>query len=133
MFKVEYEYYRDEYFGKSISEEEFPRYMKLANKYISPLTYQRVDTLLDDPDISEDTKNKVRDAYCAIGDLICVSTSDDGVTTHGEVKSESIGPWSRSYTTNSDSSETTFESKVYSKLNFLLAGTGLLYAGEVCL
>lgn len=126
MVEVTYSYYKDEYFGDMIQESEFKKLIKRAEPYVSARTFGKADEVTDTSDTS--LVIKVKDALCAVAEIIKAHTSDDGVE-HGEVVSESVGgSWSRSFANSTDKSG--MIDIITNKLYILLSNTGLLYGGD---
>ena len=125
MVKVEYSYYKDEYLGDLIQENEFNKLIKRAEPYVSTRTFGKASQVTEDMD--ETLVNKVKDALCAVAEIIKAYTGDDG-TEHGRVSSESVGgSWSRSFAIEKDSND--LINIIGDKLCLYLYDTGLLYAG----
>lgn len=124
MVDIAYEYYKDNFRGILVSEDEFSKLLETAKIYVSNRTFGNVDYIDDTSQYAD----RVKFTLCSVMDLVKAHTGDDGVE-HGAVTSESIGgSWSRSFKV-SDKRGTTLEDIVYDKICTLLGGTGLLYGG----
>lgn len=125
MVKVDYVYYKDEFSGDLISENEFDSLIKKAEPYVSMMTFGNADGVDDSSEYSSNVMN----ALCSVAETIKSYTDDSGVE-HGAISSESVGGvWSRSYSVDKDSSSKSMESAIKFKLYMYLSNTGLLYAG----
>lgn len=125
MISVDYDFYKNNYYGDVLSESEFSKFIKRSEPYVSQITFRRADSI-DEDDVNAD---KIKYSLCAVAELVKSYTNEDG-SVHGAIASESVGgSWSISYNNNSDNSNNSLESAIYSKLQLYLAGTGLLYAG----
>lgn len=126
MVNVTYSYYKDEYFGDLIQEEEFKKLIKRAKPYLSVRTFGRVDNIDESSD--ENIVNKIKDTYCSVAEILKAHTGDDGIE-FGVVTSESVGgSWSRSFSV--DEKAKNIASIINDKICLHLANTGLLYAGD---
>ena len=122
MVEITYSYYTDEYVGNSVTEEEFPKLLKLAKIHISNRTFGNSDK------VEEDNPNadRVKYAVCSVIDTLKAHTDGSGIQ-HGVLTSESVGNWSRSYKVTDKGA--TLEDIVNDKIYTLLSGTDLLYGG----
>lgn len=110
-----YEYYRTQYKGNSIKDEEtFDSVVVEADAYVDRITMGKIREETDD----------VRNAVCAVAEVIEKQTHDESPT----VSSESVGNHSKSYTVNTKS-EAEREVEKYRKASLYLFRTGLLYRG----
>lgn len=140
---ADYEFYAEQFYGAVISEADFPRLSFMASEFIDYYTKGKAETVTD-----ENTLLAIKKACCAVAEQMQVddqnkaiaakaaqlAISDDG---GGEVKSETVGSWSRSYATASDYVKTgqaavavIDESTAYARIaQRYLTNTGLLYRG----
>ena len=109
----DYEFYANEY-GGALSEEGFNKEALRASAYIDTLTMYRIDT-----QALEKYGNQIKLATCAVIDVY--SSERDG----GEIASESVGSWSRSYSTSGKDTQ----ARLYEAAETYLIMTGLLYRG----
>ena len=138
---ADYEFYTNSYYGVAISSEDFPRLSSRASDFIDYYTKGKAAKVDD-----ESTLTALAKACCAIAEAMQIdeqnralaskaaaaALSEDG----GEVKSESVGSHSVSYTTAADyiksgsSSSPLDERKTYADVAAVyLTNTGLLYRG----
>lgn len=137
MVYADFEYYTNVYFGTSIEEADFPRLALRASSYIDWATMGRASkhaqldavklaccALAEDYQIIEAAK------ALANKNLSAAMSSEAG----GEIQSETVGGWSRSFRSGGDSAAAAVKASASSK-EFLaetakqyLAGTGLLRA-----
>ena len=114
MIYADYDYYLDEYFGNSISGDDFARLSRQASAYIDTITYSNAEKATDSKVIA-----KLSDACCAIAEIMY--KQEQG----GEIASESNDGASVTYVNSS----TTPERRLYNIAVMHLSSTGLLYAG----
>lgn len=112
MCYADYDYYINDYCGKTIAEADFTRLSRQASAYLDMLT---LDKITDDWTTDEHVKN----ACCAVADVY--AKRDAG----GEVASESNHSVSRTYVTSSKSTD----KQLYDAAVLYLANTRLLYRG----
>lgn len=124
MVEITYSYYKDEFKGSLVNENEFSRLLETAKIYVSNRTFGSSDSV----DETHPYASRIKFTLCSVIELIKVHTSDDG-TEHGAVTSESVGgSWSRSFKVDSKRGNT-LDDIVYDKIYSLLSNTGLLYGG----
>lgn len=109
----DYDYYVKEYNG-TMPEEDFNREVLKASAYVDQITMKRIT-----PDVLKKYGEEIKLATCAACD--CLYSFESG----GEVTSESVGSWSRSY----GSSGRTHQQKLQDSVETYLIMTGLLYRG----
>lgn len=125
MVEVTYLYYKDEFKGNLVEENEFSRLLETAKIYVLNRTFGNADFITEDNIYA----SRIKFTLCSVIDLIKAHTSDDG-TEHGAVTSESVGgSWSRSFKV-ADKGNSSLEDIIYDKIYSLLYGTGLMYGGE---
>ncbi|MCQ5130300.1 hypothetical protein NE562_11560 [Butyricicoccus faecihominis] len=112
MAYADYSYYKTTYGGTMIAESAFARLSCLASAYIDSLTFGNA---------AKDTEHaeQIKTACCALAEEY--QRQDSG----GEVASETVGKWSKTYLSSGQS----FEQRLYRVAAFVLAPTGLLYGG----
>lgn len=115
MRYCDYDYYVNEYQG-TMSEEDFNREVLKASAYINQITLGRINEIT-----LAKYSEEIKLATCAACDCIYVDS------TGGEVTSESVGSWSRSY----GGSGKTSQQKLYDSAETYLLMTGLLYRGAM--
>lgn len=110
-----FEYYRDSFGGTIIKDAEtFASVSTEANAYIDLITRGKVEEVTD----------AVKNATCAVAEVICKQAQDEEAT----VASESVGNHSKSYTV-SKKSDAEREREKFRKAALYLSMTGLLYRG----
>lgn len=116
MIYADYDYYLDEYFGNSISGDDFARLSRQASAYIDTITYGNAEKATDSKVIA-----KLSDACCAVAEVM--QKQEQG----GEVASESNDGTSVTYVTSGK----TAQNRMYDAAVMHLSNTGLLYAGAM--
>lgn len=138
MVYADYDFYTNEYFGRAISEADFPRFALRGSQYIDYITQGRAEAKAD--------LEAVKMCCCELAEQYQtidtakelaqknLSAGSDGL----EVQSETVGSWSRSYRSGGESAQSAAqvaaESKaaLYSIAQRHLSKTGLLYRGGGC-
>lgn len=124
MKAVDFNYYREKYYGDSIPQEEFKKYEKKARTNVSGLTFGKIDVM----DVDED--EKVKDCICAVADIIY--KNDAIPSAKYGISSESTDGHSVSYGKAKTKEE--LNDEILSTVQLYLADTGLLYGGvDICL
>lgn len=126
MVYADYDYYVDNYMGKSISEEDFPSLSVKASAYVDWVTMQRAKTA------TGDASEAIKSAVCALceiiqdGEKLNVISSD----TERPLSSETVGGWSRSFGSKSVSANDLqlIENRKREAVMMYLAPYGLLQA-----
>lgn len=97
MVYADYEFYTNEYFGNSINEDDFPRLSARASDYVYAYTQGISDT------VTGKDMEMVKKATCAVAEVLQDEANMTKTAYSGEAKvsSESVGSWSRSYSTAS--------------------------------
>lgn len=140
MSYADYEFYIGEYFGKAIGEADFPRLSLRASSFLDYYTQGRAT---DHPDMPE-----LKMACCALAEqyqlidaaqeLANKSIAAGAASDSGEVQSETVGSWSKSYRSGGDSAYSALSATANAQVSLsaiarqYLAGTGLLYRGGRC-
>ncbi len=112
---VDYEYYKESFYGSKIPENAFPRYEMRAEAFLHRITFGRVERL---PEIPDEVKN----AICAMAEC---SFREDKKTPG--VKSENIDGYSVSF---GNSTEVSRNTELYGIAKTYLSTTGLLFRGR---
>lgn len=140
MAYADYYFYSNEYFGMVIDVVDFDR---LANRASSYLDYYTQGRAAKHPDLIE-----LKMACCALAEQykiieqaqalanknLSAAMESDG----GEVQSETVGSWSKSYRSGGDSAgaaaavAANAQDSLSAVARQYLAGTGLLYRGRRC-
>lgn len=126
MVYADYDYYVDNYMGKSISEEDFTSLSIKASAYVDWVTMQRAKTA------TGDALEAIKSAVCALceiiqdGEKLNVISSD----TERPLSSETVGGWSRSFGSKSVSANDLqlIENRKRETVMMYLAPYGLLQA-----
>jgi hypothetical protein len=105
---ADYAYYTGVYKGSAIAESEFDRLILRASSYIDRLTSGRA--------ASYSPADPVKMAACAVAEAWQVNESG------GDLQSQSVGSWSRSYATKVKSADM----RLYDAAAMYLDGTGLI-------
>lgn len=131
MVYADYSYYTDTFLGNAIAEADFPRLAKRASDRIDILTRSRaVDCYAKYP-------APVRDAVCAIAEILQQGERGNALTGEAVVRSETTGKHSVTYAAVQDASTETGQAALNARINAAawqyLAHTGILYRGvETC-
>lgn len=138
MVYADFEFYTNEYFGQSITEDDFPRLSLRGSQYIDYITQGRAANRSD--------LDAIRMCCCALAEkyqsieaaeslsLGSLTANKDGA----EVQSESVGSWSKSYRSGGDSALSaanvaeSSKQGLYMTAQQYLSATGLLYRGGRC-
>lgn len=121
---VDYEYYKSDFEGDAIPEESFGRIAKKSSVFVREITRNRVDV--------ENIINDVKDAVCAVCEVMYNDEKILARINGREVKSENTDGYSVTYTSETQDGQTreqTLRKKMYSAARGYLIHTGLLYRG----
>lgn len=119
MIYATYEYYTDAYFGKALTEKEFPKYAKRASAEIDHVTFGRISKMTND-----EIPDAVRDAMCDVAEKLHWYDSTAG---GGSIASENTDGYSVSYR---DMGSSTFQNReIRAAIRTYLANTGLMFRG----
>lgn len=139
MIYADFEFYQASYFGKLIQEEDFPRLSLQASQYIDYITRGKAAAKAE--------LEAVKMCCCALAEKyqaietaerLAVNSLAAGAADGGEVSSESVGSWSRSYRSSGYSAQSAIQTAREGRSVLLetarqhLANTGLLYRGGGC-
>lgn len=133
MVYADYDFYTNEYFGRAISEADFPRLALRGSQYIDYITQGRAEAKAD----LEAVKMcccELAEQYQAIDaakQAQVESLSDEYV----ELQSETTGTWSRSYGNTADMAakiSADAKASLHEVAQQHLSRTGLLYRGGGC-
>ena len=111
MAYADYTFYTGTYKGNAIALADFDRLVTRASSYIDHITFGRAT--------SYSTDDAVKMAACSVADTILAEENG------GELTSQTVGSWSRSYVTSNKTSD----QRLYDAARMYLAYTGLLYRG----
>lgn len=122
---VDYEFYRDTYKGTKItSEEEFDKLSLRATQYVKEHIFDRDYTKYCGKDFS----NEVMYATCSLTEIEQSYQKGLEELSSGNIKSESIGDYSRTFGTKEELIKNTNQSRS-DELKLYLGTTGLLFRG----
>lgn len=140
MSYADYEFYSGEYFGRAISEADFPHLSMRASAFLDYYTQGRAKAHPDMPELKM--------ACCALAEqyqlidaaqeLANKSIAASIESDSGEVQSETVGSWSKSYRSGGDSAASALSATANAQASLsaiarqYLSGTGLLYRGGRC-
>lgn len=89
MSYADYAYYTDNYGGRAVTQEDFPRLAAKASAYLDNITFGRAAENADD--------ERLKNCCCDLCDSLLLTDGSGGMVK----QSESVGSWS--YTLASDS------------------------------
>lgn len=141
MAYADYEYYTTTYLGTAIDEANFPRLALRASTFLDYYTQGRA---AQNPDL-----DALKMACCAVAEqyqsidlaskaALNALQNSANVGEGGELQSQSVGSWSKTYRSGGDSAQQALSSvqTVQAALGAIaqqyLAGTSLLYRGRGC-
>lgn len=140
MVYADYEFYANEYYGQAIDVLDFPRLAIRASSFLDYYTQGRAEKHAD--------LDAVKMACCAIVEqyqiidqarvLANKSLAAGAASDIGEVQSETVGSWSKSYRSGGDSAgaaaavAANAQASLAAVARQYLSGTGLLYRGRRC-
>ena len=139
MVYADYDFYRNEYFGRAIPAEDFPRLALRGSQYIDYITQGRAAAQVE--------LEAVKMCCCALAEQyqsieaaaqLAQKSLAAGAADGAEVQSETVGSWSRSYRSGGDSARSAAQAAAENRAALLsiarqyLARTGLLYRGGRC-
>lgn len=141
---ADYAFYTDTFYGTAISAADFPRLSSRASDFIDYYTRGKAEKATDESILMALSK-----ACCAIAEQMQLDENNRALTAKaqtealtgsaGEIKSESVGSWSASYTTAADyvgkdiAKGRNAEKAAYAAIAAeYLTNTGLLYRGRNC-
>lgn len=91
MAYVNYEFYQETYKGNAVPSSDFERLAQRASDYLDYITHGKAADMADD--------KRLKKAACAVAEAM--QTNEQG----GDVASQSVGSWSKSYTKVSKTDE----------------------------
>lgn len=133
MIYADYDYYLNEYYGRAISAEDFPRLALRGSQYIDYITQGRAE--------ANASLEAVKMCCCALAEQYRMIDSAQQASAESlsdeyvELQSESVGAWSRSFGNTADMAGTisrTAQADLSGIVRQYLANTGLLYRGGRC-
>lgn len=119
MAYAEQSYYETQYLGNLIPAEDFPRLAQRASDYLDYITMGRAQKAGELPALQK--------ACCALAEqyLAVERSTARSAAQEGEVASETVGPWSRTYRSAGETSRE-IEAQLRQTAALYLAGTGLM-------
>ena len=141
---ADYDFYTTVFYGTVISSADFPRLSSRASDFLDYFTRNKAASAMD-----EGVLVAIKKACCAIAEQMQTDETNKAIVTKtqaaalsansGEVKSESVGSWSASYTVSSDymnqdakEAQNAINAAYASIAARYLTNTGLLYRGGCC-
>lgn len=140
MAYADFDFYTNEYYGQAVSETAFFRLAIRASSYLDYYTQGRA---AKHPDLIE-----LKMACCALAEQYQIIDQAQALATKnlasamesdgGEVQSETVGSWSKSYRSGGDSAgaaasvAANAQASLAAVARQYLFGTGLLYRGRRC-
>lgn len=140
MAYADFYFYTNEYFGMAIEVADFDRLAIRASSYLDYYTQGRA---VKHPDLIE-----LKMACCALAEQYKIIEQAQALETKnlasamesdgGEVQSETVGSWSKSYRSGGDSAgaaasvAANAQASLSAVARQYLSGTGLLYRGRRC-
>lgn len=93
MAYVDYDFYRNVYYGNVIAPEDFPRLAERASEYVDGMTEGL------SANVTGRDRDAVQKAVCAVAETLLDESIMTASAFSGEavVSSETVGGWSRSY------------------------------------
>lgn len=95
MAYVDYDYYKNEFYGTSIAESDFPGLAVQASAMVDYYTSGQARTA------TGDNLTAVKNATCALAEVVQdenrLNTATFNADRKSQVQSETVGSWSRSY------------------------------------
>lgn len=140
MAYATFDYYKEVYMGTAINDVDFPRLSLRASSFLDYYTQGRAaqNTDLDALKMAccalAEQYQVIEQAQALANKNLSAAMESDG----GEVQSETVGSWSKSYRSGGDgagaavSVAANAQSSLAAVARQYLAGTGLLYRGRRC-
>lgn len=135
MVYADYQFYTEQFYGKAIAEPDFPGLAMKASQYIDFATWSRA---AKQPELEA-----VKLCCCALAEKYQLIESAEALAAHslnvnkdggGEISSESVGSWSRSYQSGGYSAQTAINAAregrapLLETVKMYLGATGMLDA-----
>lgn len=139
MAYADYEYYTDTYLGTAIQETDFPRLSLRASSFLDYYTQGRA--------AQNSELNALKMACCAVAEqyqaidaaqALAQKALSASLDSGGELQSQSVGSWSKTYRSGGDSAQQALSSAQAAQASLAaiaqqyLGATGLLYRGRGC-
>lgn len=125
MVYADYEFYTNEFLGTDLEEAAFNQNAVRASSYLDYITMGKAEKT---PDL-----HALKMACCALAEQhqAFVSAQKRVSSANGELQSESVGSWSKTYRSGSETMESV-KMQMAAIAGEYLANTGLLYRGRCC-
>lgn len=115
MAYADYQFYKNQYFGSTIAESDFPRLAERASAYIDNITMGRSV-------VYAEKRDELKKACCAVAEAYLKNEQGGGVV------SETVGKLTRNYAAGI-SNTMTERQRLYTAATQYLGMTGILYRG----
>lgn len=128
MIYADYTFYLDDFFGIQITDEN--EYMRCAVRAAADIDYYTMGRAKDNAE-----SDAVKLASCAVAEIyqIIGKSQSAAASEKGELASESVGSYSRSYRSSAETANNA-RMQIKAAIEHYLAPTGLLYRGaSVCI
>lgn len=147
MIYADYDFYKNEFFGQTIEEADFPRLALRGSQYLDYITQGKAAKVAAVGLGVGDTETALKMACCALAEqyqiidaakALAARSLTAGAAGDSEVQSETVGSWSKSYRSSGDSAQAAAQAAkaAEEELPIIaqkhLAHTGLLYRGGRC-
>lgn len=139
MAYASYDYYRTVYHGTAIAAPDASRLLQRASSFLDYYTQGRAAKSAE--------LHALKMACCAIAEqyqyidmaqALAKKSISSAVDGNGELQSQTVGSWSKTYRSGGDSAKQALESAQAAKASLVtiaqqyLSGTGLLFRGRGC-
>lgn len=115
MIYADYDYYKEEFCGKLIPQDNFPYFAARASEYIDWQTFGRLES-----GIPEEYDAKVRNCCCALAE------TEYSFSQKADISSEKNGSYSVTYQAKSSVDHNAEKNRIIARY---LGNTGLIYKG----
>lgn len=120
---ADYEYYTDTYIGGALTEEEFAQASTRASSFLDYFTRNKA---------KDYTGDELKMCCCALAEQYqIIENAQAQSMSGGELQSQTVGSWSKTYRSGTETAETAREALAGIATRYL-AHTGLLYRGGGC-
>lgn len=119
---ADYSYYTDTYCGNTLTADEFARASTRASSFLDYFTRNKA---------KDYEGEEIKMCCCALAEQFQVIEQATAQSVKGEVQSESVGSWSKTYRSGAETA-TAARSALADIARQYLSNTGLLYRGGAC-
>lgn len=125
MVYADFEFYTSEYLGVNLDKDTFDQNVVRASSYLDYITMGKAEKNTD--------LRALKMACCALSEQYqsFITAQKRASSENGEIQSETVGSWSKSYRSGAETMETA-RTQMAVIANQYLAHTGLLYRGRCC-